>query len=100
MTCSNEEKHSTYKTFGIIAGLVLIVSGIIASGALTAAAPAFATKSGNPNLGQSGQHIASDHGKAACAHRTAGSQPAIGGIGNVTLLGSRSNNNNPNASAC
>jgi hypothetical protein len=54
MTCSNEEKHSTYKTFGIIAGLVLIVSVIIASGALTAAAPAFAAKSGNPNLGQSG----------------------------------------------
>ncbi len=97
MTSSNEEKYSTYKTFALIAGLVLIAAGIIASGALTAAAPAFAAKSGNPNLGQSGQHLPSHHGKALCAHRTAGSQPAIGGIGNVTILG---NSNNPNASVC
>lgn len=98
MTSSNVEKHSTYKTFALMAALVLMVVGIIASGALTEAAPAFAAKSGAPNLGQSGQHLPSHHGKALCAHRTAGSLPAIGGIGNVTILGS--SNNNPNASVC
>jgi hypothetical protein len=69
MTSSNEEKYSTYKAFTLMAGLMLIAAGIIASGALAGAAPAFADKGAVPNFGESGQHLPTVHGKASCVHR-------------------------------